>query len=379
VVGCGNTTTTTVTVAARASGITSSAATTAPATTPTSATPTLAARIETVRKPHIIWDPIPFGAQRKAQMVAYVRRHYGSFMKPTYKLLDPHVVVIHYTETPTYQATYNTFAPDTPDPELHELPNTCAHFVIDKAGGIHQLVPLNVMCRHTVGLNWTAVGIEHVGFSDQEVLDDSAQMAASPQAGALAALPLPHRDQERDRSQREPLQPVPPRGRARAAHADALRLQPCRHAGLPSPPRRRGRLPSVRRCRLTPCTEAAAALIAWVRGVNSHAPTLALLRGDDPHAPPMLDATPMALGDSPRCKAQQPVSLHARRATATEDVDLLGPNPACWVAGIDLWHRCLRAAPMWPSRRKRFGRRRAGCRHEATAKRGRGYEAHSSR
>ena len=23
------------------------------------------------------------------------------------------------------------------------------------------------MCRHTVGLNWTAIGIEHVGYSDQ--------------------------------------------------------------------------------------------------------------------------------------------------------------------------------------------------------------------
>jgi len=132
-----------------------------------------------VPKPHIIWDPIPFGPERKAQMVAYVRRHYGSFMKPTYKLIDPHVIVIHYTVTPTFQATYNTFAPDTPDPELHELPNTCAHFVIDKSGGIHQLVPLDIMCRHTVGLDWTAIGIEHVGYSDQEVLSDRAQMAAS--------------------------------------------------------------------------------------------------------------------------------------------------------------------------------------------------------
>jgi N-acetyl-anhydromuramyl-L-alanine amidase AmpD len=133
----------------------------------------------TVRRPRIIWDPIPFGPERKEEMVAYVRRHYGSFMAPTYKLIRPHVIVVHYTETPTFQATYNTFAPNTPDPELHELPNTCAHFVIDKGGGIHQLVPLEVMCRHTVGLNWTAIGVEHVGYSDQEVLGDPAQMAAS--------------------------------------------------------------------------------------------------------------------------------------------------------------------------------------------------------
>ena len=51
--------------------------------------------------------------------------------------------------------------------------------MIDRAGVIHQLVPLEIMCRHTVGLNWTAIGIEHVGYSDWEVLDDTRQMSAS--------------------------------------------------------------------------------------------------------------------------------------------------------------------------------------------------------
>jgi beta-N-acetylhexosaminidase len=35
------------------------------------------------------------------------------------------------------------------------------------------------MCRHTVGLNWAAIGIEHVGVSDAQVLADAAQMRAS--------------------------------------------------------------------------------------------------------------------------------------------------------------------------------------------------------
>jgi beta-N-acetylhexosaminidase len=129
-----------------------------------------------VTTPRIITDLIPFGPQRKAEMLAYAQRHYGL---NTYRLIDPHVIVIHYTVTPDFQSTFNTFAPDHPDPELHELPNTCAHFVIDQAGIIHQLVSLNIMCRHTVGLNWTAIGIEHVGYSDQEVLGDAAQMRAS--------------------------------------------------------------------------------------------------------------------------------------------------------------------------------------------------------
>ncbi|HLY50125.1 MAG TPA: peptidoglycan recognition family protein [Solirubrobacteraceae bacterium] len=130
-------------------------------------------------RPRIVWDPIPFGAKRKAEMVAYVRRHYGSFMKPTWRLIDPHVIVIHYTDSPSFSSTFRTFAADVPDPELHELPGTCAHFVIDQSGTIHQLVSLGTMCRHTVGLNWTAIGIEHVGFSDAQVLGDRKQMFAS--------------------------------------------------------------------------------------------------------------------------------------------------------------------------------------------------------
>jgi beta-N-acetylhexosaminidase len=146
----------------------------APATGTTSPAPTLA-RL----KPRIVWDPIPFGAKRKAEMAAYVHRHYGSFMKPTWRLKDPHVIVIHYTVSSTFQSAWNTFAADTPDSELHELPGTCAHFIVDTNGTIYQLVSLGTMCRHTVGLNWTAIGIENVGFSDAQVMGNARQMSAN--------------------------------------------------------------------------------------------------------------------------------------------------------------------------------------------------------
>ena len=58
------------------------------------------------------------------------------------------------------RTTRNAFVPDRPDPELHELPGLCAHFVVDRDGTIYQLVSARIMCRHTVGLNWTAIGIE---------------------------------------------------------------------------------------------------------------------------------------------------------------------------------------------------------------------------
>jgi N-acetyl-anhydromuramyl-L-alanine amidase AmpD len=129
-----------------------------------------------VPKPTIVSRPIPFGAKRKHEMAAYAQRHYGL---DGYRLADPRVIVEHYTVTSTFQATWDTFAPDRPDVELHELPGVCSHFVIDRDGTIYQLVPTSIMCRHTVGLNWTAIGIEHVGFGDAEILGNKRQLAAS--------------------------------------------------------------------------------------------------------------------------------------------------------------------------------------------------------
>ena len=127
-------------------------------------------------RPHIVERPIPFGPARRAETARYAERHYGL---DTYRLEHPHVIVEHYTATTTFAPVWSTFAADTPDPELGELPGTCAHFVIDRDGTIYQLVPLYLICRHTVGLNWTAIGIEHVGTSDGSILGDRAQLSAS--------------------------------------------------------------------------------------------------------------------------------------------------------------------------------------------------------
>jgi N-acetylmuramoyl-L-alanine amidase len=136
----------------------------------------LAVAVVAPAKPAIVWKPIPFGAQRRAEMVQYAARHYGLH---TWRLDHPKVIVEHYTASNSFSSAWNTFANDAPDSELHELPGTCAHFVIDRDGTVYQLVPLNTMCRHTVGLNWTAIGIEHVGTSDASILQNPKQLAAS--------------------------------------------------------------------------------------------------------------------------------------------------------------------------------------------------------
>jgi beta-N-acetylhexosaminidase len=129
-----------------------------------------------VPPPAIVQSPIPYPNKRKREMAAYAKRHYG---QRSFRLRAPKVIVEHYTANTSYSATWNTFAADVPDVELHELPGTCAHFVIDTDGTIHQLVPLTLMCRHTVGLNDSAIGIEHVGTSDGAVMGNKRQLRAS--------------------------------------------------------------------------------------------------------------------------------------------------------------------------------------------------------
>ena len=138
--------------------------------------PARPASVRQAPKPRIITKLIPFGAARRAETTAYAQRHYGI---RTWQLEHPHVIVEHYTASNSFTSAYSTFESDTPDSELGELPGVCAHFVIDRDGTIYQLVRLNTICRHTVGLNWTAFGIEHVGTSDRQILESPAQLAAS--------------------------------------------------------------------------------------------------------------------------------------------------------------------------------------------------------
>lgn len=134
-----------------------------------------------VPEPRMKWDPIPYGKDRKRQMANYSKRHYG---KRTWRLQKPDVIVLHYTATSTYGPVFNAFAANAPN--LGERPGVCSQFVVDKDGRIHQLTRLYVRCRHTVGLNHRAIGIEMVQealpgkhASDRAILDRRKQIRAA--------------------------------------------------------------------------------------------------------------------------------------------------------------------------------------------------------
>jgi len=137
----------------------------APATTAAKSTTTAAATraaAPALADLGIEQDPIPYGPERRAEMAAYSKRHYGIDSAK----LDPKLIVLHYTAGDSFQSAWSTFAANTPAAgpagSAAELPGTCSQFIVDQQGTIHQLVPLTVQCRHTIGLNRWAIGIEMV-------------------------------------------------------------------------------------------------------------------------------------------------------------------------------------------------------------------------
>jgi hypothetical protein len=113
----------------------------------------------------IIERPIKFTKQRQKLTLEYIRLHYDP--KATDIAIDPRMIVIHWTDTPSLSATFNTFDPEilAGRPELIKggAVNVSSQFVIDRDGKIYRLMPETRLARHVIGLNHTAIGIENVG------------------------------------------------------------------------------------------------------------------------------------------------------------------------------------------------------------------------
>lgn len=113
----------------------------------------------------IVQKPIQMNDTRTALTLDYLKQRYGIEQKePT---ITPTMVVVHWTVIPTLEQTFAAFDPA-------ELPaardgirsggqlNVSSQFVIDRDGTIYQLLPETYMARHTIGLNYTAIGIENI-------------------------------------------------------------------------------------------------------------------------------------------------------------------------------------------------------------------------
>jgi N-acetyl-anhydromuramyl-L-alanine amidase AmpD len=116
--------------------------------------------------PRIVQRPIPFTAQRRELTLEYIRAHYDP--NATEISITPRMIVAHWTNTSTLQATLEMFAPAVLSGSRTDIRrggrlNVSAQFVVDRDGTIYQLMDETLMARHTIGLNRVAIGIENVG------------------------------------------------------------------------------------------------------------------------------------------------------------------------------------------------------------------------
>ncbi len=114
----------------------------------------------------IIQTPIYFGETRVDLTKKYIKSHYGLNVKDI--KIVPKIVLIHYTAIDEYQRSLNRFTEETLPNDRGDISkasalNVSTHFMIERDGTIHQLMPLDIMARHVIGLNYSSIGIENVG------------------------------------------------------------------------------------------------------------------------------------------------------------------------------------------------------------------------
>jgi N-acetyl-anhydromuramyl-L-alanine amidase AmpD len=114
----------------------------------------------------IIDKPIDFGKQRVELTKEYIKNHYGLDVKDI--TINPKIIVLHWTAVPTLEGSFDRLKPellltDRKDIAAAGALNVSSHFLVDRDGSIYRLMPDNYMARHTIGLNYYAIGIENVG------------------------------------------------------------------------------------------------------------------------------------------------------------------------------------------------------------------------
>lgn len=129
----------------------------------------------------IFEKPVIFNEERNRLSVEYLQKRHG--IETEQSSIEPRMIVVHWTEIPTLEDTWDFFN----SPHLDARPdilaasalNVSAHFLVDRDGTIFRLLPDTTFARHTIGLNYMAIGIENIGGSDAPLT--RAQLLANEQ------------------------------------------------------------------------------------------------------------------------------------------------------------------------------------------------------
>jgi N-acetyl-anhydromuramyl-L-alanine amidase AmpD len=118
-------------------------------------------------RPPIEQERLAFWPERVADTRKWSRFMYGT------DVFEPRLIVEHWTGSTEQQPAIDYW---NTSPEA-----TWVHFIIDPQGRITQLAPLDVLAKHAIGVSPWAIGIEHVGLNDREVMSNLPMRRASYQ------------------------------------------------------------------------------------------------------------------------------------------------------------------------------------------------------
>lgn len=132
--------------------------------------------------PEIIRKPINYSSERVSLSLDYLKTHYNIVQKTP--AISPKMIVLHYTAGGTVETNFKYFNKTHLESARNTLKkqstlNVSSQYIIDRDGTIYQLMEPTQFARHTIGLNYCAIGIENIG-SKKEPLTEK-QVAANAQ------------------------------------------------------------------------------------------------------------------------------------------------------------------------------------------------------
>jgi beta-N-acetylhexosaminidase len=126
--------------------------------------------------------PIEFGDKRVELTKEYIKAHYNLDVKDI-KII-PRIIVVHHTAIDDFKDslsrfTSQTLPTDRPDIVGAGAINVSTHFMVESDGTVNQLMPLDFMGRHVIGLNYNSIGIENVGGANSKDNLTDAQLKSN--------------------------------------------------------------------------------------------------------------------------------------------------------------------------------------------------------
>ncbi|MCY0975948.1 peptidoglycan recognition family protein [Chryseobacterium wangxinyae] len=130
----------------------------------------------------VINKPINYSPERISLSLEYLKEHHGLTQKSP--IIIPKMIVLHYTAGGTVESNFKYFNKTHLENARNTLKkqstlNVSSQYIVDRDGTIYQLMEPNMFARHTIGLNYCAIGVENIGSKKQPLTEK--QVAANAQ------------------------------------------------------------------------------------------------------------------------------------------------------------------------------------------------------